>query len=399
MNGLKRESMLDALIEAVASVRPLARRTVILGTGPMARTVAREIAARRGCRDAVAGIVAETPGGAPRAFGSVVLGGLGDLDEVLRRAAPGRVIVALRDRRGRLPVDSLLDARVRGVEVEEATDILERLTGKIAIEAVSPGSLAFSSEFRVSRLHDAMARALGVVAAGAGLVLMAPLLALIAIAIRLGSPGPVLFVQEREGLRGRAFRLLKFRTMHAPDGPTTLWARDNGDRITRIGRWLRRFRLDELPQFVNVLRGDMNLIGPRPQPLPNCELFARTVPYYRLRSSIRPGVTGWAQVRYGYANDLEEETEKMRYDLYYIKHRSVWLDVRILLDTVRAVLAGGGADGRERAASLAVRVGSMAFLPRVQPRHGAGRSHRPRLRGAPLGMGEVPHRRPGPGFP
>jgi len=399
MNGLKRESMLDALIEAVASVRPLARRTVILGTGPMARTVAREIAARRGCRDAVAGIVAETPGGAPRAFGSVVLGGLGDLDEVLRRAAPGRVIVALRDRRGRLPVDSLLDARVRGVEVEEATDVLERLTGKIAIEAVSPGSLAFSSEFHGSRLHDAMARALGVVAAGAGLVLMAPLLALIAIAIRLGSPGPVLFVQEREGLRGKAFRLLKFRTMHAPDGPTTLWARDNGDRITRIGRWLRRFRLDELPQFVNVLRGDMNLIGPRPQPLPNCELFARTVPYYRLRSSIRPGVTGWAQVRYGYANDLEEETEKMRYDLYYIKHRSVWLDVRILLDTVRAVLAGGGADGRERAASLAVRVGSMAFLPRVQPRHGAGRSHRPRLRGAPLGMGEVPHRRPGPGFP
>lgn len=392
-------AMLGALIEAVASVRPLARRTVILGTGPIARTVAREIAARRGCRDAVVGIVAEAPGGAPRAFGSAVLGGLGDLDEVLRRAAPGRVIVALRDRRGRLPVDSLLDARVRGVEVEEATDILERLTGKIAIEAVSPGSLAFSSEFRGSRLHDAMARALGVVAVGAGLVLMAPLLALIAIAIRLDSPGPVLFVQDREGLRGRTFRLLKFRTMHAPDGPTTLWARDNGDRITRIGRWLRRFRLDELPQFVNVLRGDMNLIGPRPHPLPNCELFARTVPYYRLRSAVRPGVTGWAQVRYGYANDLEEETEKMRYDLYYIKHRSVWLDVRILLDTVRVVLAGGGADGRESAASLPEGVGSMAFLPRVQPRQGAGRGHRLRSRGTPLGMGEDPQRRPGPKFP
>jgi exopolysaccharide biosynthesis polyprenyl glycosylphosphotransferase len=391
-------SMLGALIQAVAAVRPLARRTVILGTGPMARTVAREIASRRGCREAIVGVVAEAPGGTPRAFGSPVLGALGDLDEVLRRAAPGRVIVALRDRRGRLPVESLLDARVRGVAVQEATEVLEHLTGKIAIEAVSAGSLAFSSEFRGSRLHDALARALGVLVAGLGLVLMAPLLALIAIAIRLDSPGPILFVQEREGLRGRTFRLLKFRTMHDPDGPTTLWARDNGDRITRIGRWLRRFRLDELPQFVNVLRGDMNLIGPRPQPLPNCDLFSRTVPYYRLRSAVRPGVTGWAQVRYGYANDLEEETEKMRYDLYYIKHRSVWLDVRILLDTVRVVLLGGGAEAHAPAASFPARVGSMAFLPRIQHRH-LGRSHRLRSRRDPLGMLEDPHQRPGPRFP
>jgi exopolysaccharide biosynthesis polyprenyl glycosylphosphotransferase len=391
-------SMLGALIQAVAAVRPLARRTVILGTGPMARTVAREIASRRGCREAIVGVVAEAPGGMPRAFGSPVLGALGDLDEVLRRAAPGRVIVALRDRRGRLPVESLLDARVRGVAVQEATEVLEHLTGKIAIEAVSAGSLAFSSEFRGSRLHDALARALGVLVAGLGLVLMAPLLALIAIAIRLDSHGPILFVQEREGLRGRTFRLLKFRTMHDPDGPTTLWARDNGDRITRIGRWLRRFRLDELPQFVNVLRGDMNLIGPRPQPLPNCDLFSRTVPYYRLRSAVRPGVTGWAQVRYGYANDLEEETEKMRYDLYYIKHRSVWLDVRILLDTVRVVLLGGGAEAHAPAASFPARAGSMAFLPRIQHRH-LGRSHRLRSRRDPLAMLEDPHRRPGPRFP
>ena len=389
---------LGALFQAAAALRPLARRTVILGTGPMARTVAREIAARPGCREAVVGVVAESSDAAPRAFGSPVLVGLADLDEVLRRAAPGRVIVALRDRRGRLPVESLLDARVRGVAVEEATDVLERLTGKIAIEAVTPGSLAFSSEFRSRRLHDAVARALGVALAAAALVLLAPLLVLIALAIRLDSPGSILFVQERAGLRGRTFRLLKFRTMHAPDGPTTLWARDNGDRITRIGRWLRRFRLDELPQFVNVLRGDMNLIGPRPQPLPNCDLFSRTVPYYRLRSSVRPGVTGWAQVRYGYANDLEEETEKMRYDLYYIKHRSVWLDVRILLDTVRAVLTVGAAGAREAADSAPAR-GGMAFLSRIQPRHGAGRGHRMRTRVAPLGMGGDPHRRPGPRFP
>ncbi|MBI4169197.1 MAG: exopolysaccharide biosynthesis polyprenyl glycosylphosphotransferase [Acidobacteria bacterium] len=390
---------LRALIDAVAAFRPLARPALILGTGHLARQVAREMGARRGCRKAIVGIVAEALGGAPRAFGSPVLGDLGDLDDILRRAAPARVVVALRDRRGRLPVDSLLDARVRGVAVDEATDLLERLTGKIAIEAVSPGALAFSRRFRGSRLHDALARALSVVAAGAGLIFMAPLLALIAIVIKADSRGPILFVQERAGFRGRSFRLLKFRTMHPPDGPTTLWARDNGDRITRFGRWLRRFRLDELPQFVNVLRGHMNLIGPRPHPLPNCDLFARTVPYYRLRSGVRPGVTGWAQVRYGYANDLEEETEKMRYDLYYIKHRSVGLDLRILLDTVRVVLLGRGAEKLESYASFPARAWSMAFLPRIQPRHGAGRGFRLRAGSATFGMREDPHRRPGPRLP
>jgi lipopolysaccharide/colanic/teichoic acid biosynthesis glycosyltransferase len=126
-------------------------------------------------------------------------------------------------------------------------------------------------------------------------------------------------------------------------GPTSEWARDNGARITRVGRWLRHFRLDELPQFLNVLTADMNLVGPRPHPVSNFRLFHERIPYYSLRSAIRPGVTGWAQVRYGYANDLAEETEKMRYDLYYLKHRSLGLDLRILLDTVRVIALGRGA--------------------------------------------------------
>ena len=188
------------------------------------------------------------------------------------------------------------------------------------------------------RLDAALRRGLSVVAAVIGLLVAAPLLGVIAVAIKLDSRGPLLFCHDRLGLAGRPFRLLKFRTMHPVPGPTSEWVGDNHARITRIGTWLRRFRLDELPQFVNILGGDMNLVGPRPHPVSNGPLFSRRIPCYALRSTVRPGVTGWAQVRYGYANGLDEEVEKMRYDLYYIEHQSLGLDLRILLATVRIVL-------------------------------------------------------------
>ena len=211
--------------------------------------------------------------------------------------------------------------------------------------------------------------------AGAGLVLSAPLFLLIALLIKLDSRGPVLFVHERVGLGGRRFRLLKFRTMHPADGATSEWVCENEDRITRVGRWLRKFRLDELPQFVNILRGDLNFIGPRPHPASNFDLFDRVVPYYWLRTLIQPGVTGWAQVRYGYANNLEEETEKMRYDLYYIKHRSFLLDLRILLDTARVVLLGRGAESAESPAGEAREYDRAAtLLPHLLPRRDTGRA-------------------------
>jgi lipopolysaccharide/colanic/teichoic acid biosynthesis glycosyltransferase len=189
------------------------------------------------------------------------------------------------------------------------------------------------------------------------LILFAPLLALIALAVKLDSAGPVLFAQQRVGRHGRPFTLLKFRTMHA-DGPRrSEWERDNRDRVTRVGKWLRAFRLDELPQFVNILRGEMNLVGPRPHPASNFELFtlvARNlnevsggaIGYYTLRSMVRPGITGWAQVRYRYANDLEEEIEKLRYDLFYVKHVSAAMDLRILTATIAVMLKGHPAGDR-----------------------------------------------------
>src|SRR5262249_32586161 len=161
---------------------------------------------------------------------------------------------------------------------------------------------------------------------------------IVAALIKLDSPGPALFVQERVGFYGKAFKLFKFRTMRVDKKTSSEWVRDNADRITRVGKWVRKFWLDELLQFINILRCDMNLVGPRPHPVSNYELFSRSIPYYSLRGIVRPGLTGWAQLRNGYANNLEEETEKMRYDLYYIKNRCLWLDLRIILETVKVIL-------------------------------------------------------------
>lgn len=180
-----------------------------------------------------------------------------------------------------------------------------------------------------------MQRMLSFAAALLGLILTGPLLALIALAIKLDSGGSVLFRQTRLGKGGRPFELIKFRTMQPVDQPASEWAQDNLSRVTRAGSWLRRFRLDELPQLVNVLRGDMNLVGPRPHPVCNYPLFREQIPYYILRGSVLPGITGWAQVRYRYANNLEQETEKMRYDLYYIKHMTLWMDLGIAFSTCR----------------------------------------------------------------
>jgi lipopolysaccharide/colanic/teichoic acid biosynthesis glycosyltransferase len=173
---------------------------------------------------------------------------------------------------------------------------------------------------------------------------------LIALLVRIDSAGPVFFSQERSGMAGRPFKLLKFRTMLAAVQQESEWEEDNIHRITRVGWWLRKCRLDELPQFINILKGDMNIVGPRPHPSSNFELFvlaARNtpesgvqIPYYSMRYSVRPGITGWAQVRYRYANNLHEEMEKLRFDLYYLKHYSLWLDIRILVETVTMIFTG-----------------------------------------------------------
>jgi exopolysaccharide biosynthesis polyprenyl glycosylphosphotransferase len=331
---------LRAVSYRVLKSYPFEERVLILGTGGLTSQLLSEIERRQPCPYAVVGVAddVDSTGCLPSRY--PLRGPLRHLDKILEEVRPDRIIVALAERRGRLPVGQLLDSRMRGIPVEDAIDAYERLTGKLAIEALTPSALIFSPDFRQSRVRLALQRTVSLLVAVLGLIALAPLFGLIALAIRLDSSGPVFFGQERIGLYGRHFRLLKFRTMRPAIGHASEWARDNGHRITRVGKWLRQMRLDELPQFVNVLRGEMNLVGPRPHPTTNVELFRDTIPYYWVRLLVRPGITGWAQVRYGYANDLQEETEKMRYDLFYIKHASLWLDLRILFHTTKIVLVG-----------------------------------------------------------
>jgi exopolysaccharide biosynthesis polyprenyl glycosylphosphotransferase len=290
----------------------------------------------------VAGIVDDTQPDPEHPEAARWLGPCDQLAEIVKRVRASCIVVAVADRRDRLPLQSLLESRVRGIVVEDAIDFYERITGKVAIEALRPSVLIMSKGFRNHGFAETVARLVSMVLAAIGLVLVAPILAALAIAIKIDSRGPVFFVQQRAGRDGRPFGLVKFRTMHPATEARSEWVMDNLDRITPIGRWLRRFRLDELPQLVNVLSGEMNLIGPRPHPTCNHAIFVDEIAYYGLRNTVRPGVTGWAQVRYGYANNLEEETEKMRYDLFYIKNRSVWLDVRILFETVGIIVFGQG---------------------------------------------------------
>src|SRR5204862_4020209 len=260
--------------------RPYAQTVLLLGGGRLAGLLAVEIAARPHLRWAV-GVVADTSRGAGRpSFRYPVLGGLDRLSAIIERVRPHRIVVALTERRRPEVMSALLEARGHGILVEDAVDVYERITGKLAIEALPPASLVFSKGFRVSRGYAAIGRATSLIAAAVALVVVAPLIGVIALAVKLDRRGPVFFRQERIGLHGRRFSLIKFRTMRPVATEISAWVRDNEDRITRFGRFLRKFRLDELPQFVNVLRGDMNVVGPRPHPVVNYELFAREIPYY-----------------------------------------------------------------------------------------------------------------------
>ena len=334
----------------------MVERVLILGMTPLAEHVMREIERRPGCRHSVVGVLDDvTP---PNAVaGRLWLGPLSRLQATVDELRPTRIVVALTERRGKAPMRALLDTYVTdGVVVEEVTEFYERFTGKLALEWLTPMRVIASGKFQPSWQQRAFARLTSLIVAVVALVGLAPLLALIAIAIKLDSRGPILFTHKRVGLRGRPFTLLKFRTMQHARARRSEWEGDNRDHVTRVGKLLRRFRLDELPQFVNILRGEMNLIGPRPHPVTNLELFTlvarnlnevagAAIGCYALRLVVPPGVTGWAQVRYRYANNLDEEIEKLRYDLHYVKHMSLWLDLRILFETVAVMLRGRG--GRE----------------------------------------------------
>jgi sugar transferase (PEP-CTERM system associated) len=316
---------------------PFSQRVLILGGGSLARDLAQQIQTRPDLALNLVGVLAPAP---PAEVGPH-LGEYGDVGDVVRRHRPERILVAMPDRRGALPVTELLACRFRGVRIEEGTQAYERFTRRLAVESLTPSALIFGDGFRVSRVQMALKRVTSVVIALTALVVAAPFMALVALAIKLESPGPVFFIQERIGLHGRRFRLVKFRTMRErATSADDIWQRDNASRVTRLGAVLRRYRLDEVPQFLNILRGDMSLVGPRPEMAANVVTFSAVIPFYNLRHEVRPGLTGWAQVKAGYSMSTEEVTRKLCYDLYYIKHMSVLFDLQILCDTVKFVLCG-----------------------------------------------------------
>jgi sugar transferase (PEP-CTERM system associated) len=257
-----------------------------------------------------------------------------------------RVVVSLADARGRLPMHTLLEMKLAGVQFDHLASVYEEYTGKIALENLRPSWLIFSHGFRKSRWLSAFKRATDVSVAVVGLLICFPLLAVIAIAVRVTSPGPALYHQRRVGLLGREFIVHKFRSMRvdaeADTGP--VWAAKVGDpRATRIGVFLRRTRFDELPQLWNVLVGEMSLVGPRPERPEFVRQLTGEIPFYGQRHVVRPGLTGWAQVRYTYGASTEDALQKLQYDLYYIKNMSAALDVFILLGTIKTVILQRGA--------------------------------------------------------
>jgi sugar transferase (PEP-CTERM system associated) len=275
-----------------------------------------------------------------------VIGTIEDIPSIVRAHRVERVVVSLSDARGKLPVEKLLEMKLEGVSFDHLASVYEEYTGKIAVENLRPSWLIFSDGFKKTRLLTASKRLLDIVVSSVGLVLALPLMAIVVIAIRLTSTGPVLYHQNRVGQYGRVFTVHKFRSMRvdaeAATGP--VWASKQGDpRVTPIGGLLRRTRLDELPQLWNVLRGEMSFVGPRPERPEFVAELSRQIPYYGQRHVVRPGITGWAQVCYTYGATTEDALQKLQYDLYYIKNLSIALDVFTILETVKTVVLRRGA--------------------------------------------------------
>lgn len=314
-------------------------RTLVLGTGPLADTIVALLRAHPktyrfvGCLD--------RPGdGDRRPF---VIGDVKELEAIVAGERIGYVVVAMPERRGRLPKESLLACKMSGIRVEDGVAFLEKISGKIPIAGLDPGALIFSDGFQGPA--QATKRAVDILLASFFLLLASPIFLLLPLLITLTSPGPVFYRQERVGWNGRRFTMLKFRSMvqNAESGGAPVWARENDPRVTPLGRLMRQFRLDELPQLLNVLLGNMSFVGPRPERPQFVELLRNIIPYYNLRHTVKPGITGWAQVKFRYGASVEDAAEKLQYDLYYVKHMSVAFDFLIALKTFQAVLFQSGA--------------------------------------------------------
>jgi sugar transferase (PEP-CTERM system associated) len=320
----------------------VARKVLVLGVGPQALNIEKMLW-ETNHNFVLAGFI-QLAGEASVIPAAHILGQGEDLVETAIRERIHKIVVSLSERRGVLPVRDVLKCKLHGIAVVDGLSFYEQVTGKLMIENINPSWFIFSDGFRMSPFMHFYKRGFDLLFALFGILISLPLLPLLALLIRLDSPGPVLFRQARVGEKDRHFTLYKFRTMREDAERLTgaVWAQQDDPRVTGVGRIVRKTRLDELPQLFNVLKGDMSFVGPRPERPEFVDGLMEKIPYYSSRHCVKPGITGWAQVRYPYGASEEDALEKLRYDLYYIKNYSLWLEFLIILETVKVVLFAKG---------------------------------------------------------
>ena len=329
----------------ILKTRQLDQRIMIIGSGPLAKNIAKEIVERMDTGFKVIGFITDNPETVgEKLVNPSIIGDQSQILDIATKERVDRIIVAIEERRGKFPDAQLLECKMRGIAIEEGIEFYEHLTGRLQVESLRPSFLIFYGGFKKSKLTMWVKRVSGLSLSLIGLILLSPFILVISILIKIDSHGPVFYRQERVGERGKIFKLLKFRSMvenAEANGP--VWAEQDDRRITRVGRWLRRWRLDEIPQMFNVLKGDMSFVGPRPERSFFVERLRKEIPFYDQRFSVKPGVTGWAQIKYRYGASKEDASEKLKYDLYYIKNLSPLYDLLIIFETIKVVLFAKGA--------------------------------------------------------
>jgi sugar transferase (PEP-CTERM system associated) len=323
----------------------IGERILIVGSGPFAVEIAREALGRPDAGFRVVGFVDNDPALVGKSLiNPKVIGLTSELGSLVRSEHIDRIVVAIGDRRGQFPTQELLRLSLSGdVSIEESASFYERLTGRVLLDLIRPSWLIFSSRGRRARLNELACATMHRTVALLGAILSLPIAIVTAILIKIESRGPVLYQQERVGKNGRVFTLMKFRSMRVDaekDGP--VWAKTEDERMTRVGSIIRKIRVDEIPQFWNILCGDMNFVGPRPERPHFIAQLAQEIPFYEQRHLIAPGLTGWAQIKYPYGASIEDAKQKLAYDLYYIKNQSITLDATIMFETIKTILLGRG---------------------------------------------------------
>lgn len=320
-------------------------RVLLVGSGLTIRRLAEELTGGCGLPLRLAGVVLDRPSAVSGQMRFAVVGTIDRLQHLVGSFRPNRIVISSEMGVATIPAADLLGLRRVGIRVQDAGELYESVTGRVPVESVRANALAFGEALIPSQFTRRLHRAASFLASLVLTVLLAPIGLLLALLIKLDSPGPVFYMQERVGLGGRTFRVIKFRSMRqdAESGSGPVWASAKDMRVTRVGAVLRKLRLDELPQVINVLRGQMCLVGPRPERPHFVQMLERQIAYYDLRHCIRPGITGWAQVSADYGANVEESRTKLEYDLFYVKNASLLFDLLILFKTVKIALCGRGA--------------------------------------------------------